>query len=1092
MKSFWAVPQSRRFQARVGAGIAIIWFMGPYIAIAGKPLLQSLTEKITATLLVLISVFFLEINQTKIQAEESSPLDETQNELVLFQKTIQQVFKKLYKGFFRSYLFRYRKPWYLVIGPSNSGKSTLINKAGLDIKNLDNVPSLAITSTRPLDWWLSDEAVFIDIGGDCLREKTGNTMSVEELFQGYFRSLKRYRSFKPIDGLILTVNLQELTINLREQSQLKKLREIIAVSLLQFHHFPIYLIVTRCDLIDGFVEFFEDMSAEERNQIFGLSFPLATTQENLPQLFNDQYNSLLMRLNARVINRFQQEHNLEKINKIKNFPLQMEFLKNPLAKLLNIILPTTEVNLRGVFFTSSTQKEASFDNLNKTVARAYEINHIHHSHRALPPKSFFIHGIFKRVILQEARIYTNDTEHRHYLVTNFLTLLITLSFIILFFNSYTFNLQAIKTANQTIKLGLLEKSSSDPFVSHLNILSNTLHKLGEIHSTWYNHVGLQQANQLKKNTQELYGKLLTGKFLKGLLLTLETQLQDFKEENTHQLYATLKTYLMLGDQQHFDRKYVQAWFENYWHETGLEKNELQSRSMHLRALLRTTLWKDQALNPQAIENTRAILNNMPQSRLVLTILQNQYQRSPIKLLPDTAGSLFHQIPREIPGIYDIRNFRNVYYVEIEKTCREITHGDWVLGKKGMPIFSDMTLNQLVNEVKAIYINEYAITWGDVASKLKIDNLQSLQQVMELIDALNSPQSILLDLLTTVRNNTQPLSDSIEFTQQISTRFLSLNPLSAEVLRSSNLASLNSVKQYLHKIMTNLDVEKASYEAAKGRLDNTTNDAITNLLEQARMLPEPLQTWHRTIAAESWRSILKNTQSYLNRIWVSTIYPQYLALINNRYPIFKESTVDIPPADFAAFFATGGAMDTFFKSYLQPFVDNSKLYWEWRNVDGQRINIPQPTLEMFIRAALIEKMFFPENIRLPAITFSLVPVELDPSIQTFSLDLEGQLLTFQKDNEQIISLTWPGPQPNHTQMTLLDSLGKRFVLTETGPWSLFRILDKCRLEITANPKQFRVTFMQNNLGAHYELYTNGIVSPFMPGILNVFRCPETLM
>jgi type VI protein secretion system component VasK len=270
-----------------------------------------------------------------------------------------------------------------------------------------------------------------------------------------------------------------------------------------------------------------------------------------------------------------------------------------------------------------------------------------------------------------------------------------------------------------------------------------------------------------------------------------------------------------------------------------------------------------------------------------------------------------------------------------------------------------------------------------------------------------------------------------------------------------------------------------------------NDALSHLLQQSRLLPEPLQTWHTSIATESWRILLKNTENFLNRIWIATVYPQYEALLDQRYPLFKEATTEIALTDFTNFFGSNGVMDSFFKNHLEPFIDNSRLYWEWKNIDGQKLAIPQTTLEMFIRAALIEKMFFSENTVRPSITFSLVPAEFDPKLSSFSLNLEGQVITYQKDNEQIISMTWPGPQPNHTQVTLIDDKGKRSDVIETGPWSWFRLLDKCQLESTNNPKHFKLSLDLNGYMAHYELYTNGVVNPYLPGILNAFRCPPSL-
>lgn len=1092
MKQFLTVIQGKNFLSSLSLTLLGIWLIGPYLTIAGKAPFSHLDHRLIASFVALIFFYILEYHRSgKLFLNNSIP-DEIKHELQSLKQTLNHVMHALHSNSIKSFLFKYRKPWFLVLGPTHSGKSTLLNKADLNIKGLDNLPPTTITPTKFFSWWLADDAVFIDIGGRYLRDNKDTPIHQDLLFQGFFKLLKRFRPYKPINGLILAVNLQELTVNTKEQSQLKKLQQILNDLILQFINFPIYLVITRCDTIDGFAEYFEDLGPEERNQLFGLSFPLSGPGQSLPQLFNDEYNSLLTRLNERVIWRLHKEHNLDKIGKIKNFPLQMEFLKNPLAKLLNLIFPHTHINLRGIFFTSAFQKDTTFDNLTKTLARAYDIHHIHQAHRTTPSKNYFIKEIFQRIIYPEAKFFaSNNKDNKVHFLTSVMIILITLTCVFLFFNSYRYNLETLKHTQQIIHdLSNQPVNSIDPLMNKLNSLHSIISQLSERKGPWYTQFGTQQAKKLQKKAESIYTQLLTTQFLAYLQRSIEIQLQN-TEEDTNQVYATLKVYLMLGDHRHLDKKFFIAWFDNYWHQLSDENVKPQLLSQHLTALL-SQKFKERPLNTQLIENKRIMLNNMPQSRLVLTILQNQYQRSPVKIDQGVQTKVFNNLPTEVPGIYNIINFRNVYYTEITKTCQEITNGNWVLGKKPQAAFSDITLNQLSTEVKAIYLNEYGVIWSDILNKIKMENIQNLIDIIPLLELLNNPQSALIQLINTVKNNTQPISDSVEFTQQVSSRFISLNNLSSDLLKNTNQTSLFALKQYLEKIVHATDIDRASYEAAKGRMENQNgNDPITAVLQQARMLPEPLQTWHTTIAAESWRLILRHTQNHLNRIWVATVYPQYQTILDKRYPLFKESTVDIALNDFANFFGYGGTMDLFFKNYLQPFVDSSRLYWEWKNVDGQRINIPQTTLEMFIRAALIQKMFFPEDSRVPAITFSLVPVDLDASVQRFMLDLEGQQVIFQKDNEQIISLTWPGPQPNHTEVTVTDDQSKKTVITESGPWSWFKILDKAHLEATTSPKHFKLTFNFNGGAVHYELYTNGVVNPFIPGILNAFRCPENL-
>lgn len=833
MKQVFTVLQGRKIQITFTLFLifSAIWSIGPYLAIAGKMPFSSAFSRIIASAVSCLLVFVIEYqrNSKNLSGTTEWVPDEIKQELQTLQTALKNASKILYKNAITSFFFRYKKPWFLILGPTSCGKSTLLTKAELNIKGLDNLPPMTIAPTKFFNWWLGDDAVFIDVGGRYLREN--NERNSQLLFQGFFKLLQRFRPHKPINGLILMINLQELILNTKEQPQLKRLRDIISELLTQFHGFPIYIFVTRTDTVEGFIEFFEDLGPEERDQIFGIHFPLTTTPQSLPQLFNEQYHCLLERLHERVIWRLHQEQNLDKLDKIKNFPLQMEFLKNPLAKLLNLLLPNTHLNLRGIYFTSALQKDIPFDNLTHTLSSAYNIPPINNHSRMLPSKIFFIPQVFKRIIFPEIKFYAGNKQSRFRLLLSCIILFASGLCVFAFHKSYQHNKDIIANAKvviSAIKQPLTE--TNDPLLSQLDILKKIITEL-DTSSPWYLHTGMQQANHLKNNAQHIYNQLLNTTFLHYLQHTLESELVRLKENDTNQLYATLKTYLMLADRKHFDKKYFISWFDNYWHFTQDDPSKQQNLVQHLTALVEQSS-PILPIDTSLIGNTRSILNSMPASKLVLTLLQNQYQ-PPVQLLPNTSSSFFKNVPKEIPGIYNIANFRNVYYAEIRNTCKEIASGDWVLGKRQQIPFSELTLNQLETEVKAIYLNEYATIWSNILQKIKIEEFQTLNQIVDLLDLLNNPQSILAQLITTIKNNTQPISDSIEFTQLVSSRFLSLNQLSADILKNSNQTSLMSLKEYLTKITQTNDIERASFDLAKVRMENRgENDIIATLLHQA--------------------------------------------------------------------------------------------------------------------------------------------------------------------------------------------------------------------------------------------------------------------
>ena len=59
--------------------------------------------------------------------------------------------------------------------------------------------------------------------------------------------------------------------------------------------FPVYLMFTKCDLMAGFMEFFNDLDRHERTQVWGFTHGL---DENPLERFDSEFAALQMQLEA--------------------------------------------------------------------------------------------------------------------------------------------------------------------------------------------------------------------------------------------------------------------------------------------------------------------------------------------------------------------------------------------------------------------------------------------------------------------------------------------------------------------------------------------------------------------------------------------------------------------------------------------------------------------------------------------------------------------------------------------------------------------------------------------------------------------------
>ena len=169
-------------------------------------------------------------------------------------------------------------PWYVMIGPSASGKTTAIRNSGIKMPVGKSGKVRGVGGTRNCDWWMTNEAILLDTAG---RWSTDEDDRDEWL--AFLDVLKRTRPKKPINGILLAVGAPDLTGSPEEIAELAlKLRERIDEVIARLDMVvPVYLMVTKCDLLSGFVETFEDLKDRDRGQIWGFTLPVANEHTRL-------------------------------------------------------------------------------------------------------------------------------------------------------------------------------------------------------------------------------------------------------------------------------------------------------------------------------------------------------------------------------------------------------------------------------------------------------------------------------------------------------------------------------------------------------------------------------------------------------------------------------------------------------------------------------------------------------------------------------------------------------------------------------------------------------------------------------------------
>ena len=110
--------------------------------------------------------------------------------------------------------------------------------------------------TRNCDWWFTDEAVFLDTAGRFTTQDSDAGADAAGWLE-FLSLLGEYRTRRPINGVILTVSAQDLMTQHADSRESyvaaarRRLNELNRELRIQL---PVYVMVTKCDLVAGFTE----------------------------------------------------------------------------------------------------------------------------------------------------------------------------------------------------------------------------------------------------------------------------------------------------------------------------------------------------------------------------------------------------------------------------------------------------------------------------------------------------------------------------------------------------------------------------------------------------------------------------------------------------------------------------------------------------------------------------------------------------------------------------------------------------------------------------------------------------------------------
>jgi len=421
----------------LGAFGLLVWFAGPLISVADRAPLASGRARAT-----LIAAFVLVYLAHKVWvalrarrrnrwlvgelapapgSPEPAELGQVRKRFSAALATLRHARLGTHRGgwpspswnFGRQYL--YQLPWYLIIGAPGAGKTTALLNSGLQFPlagEFGRGSVKGVGGTRNCDWWFTDHAVLLDTAGRYTTHET-NRAADRQAWAGFLALLGRARPRQPLNGALVAVSVSDLLVfdsiqraqhaaTLR--ARLDEIRAAIGMRV------PVYLLLTKCDLLPGFLDSFLAFDKRAREQVWGTTFDFnASDRGRAADDFPAAFEQLVGRLRGGLVERMQGERDPQRRARIFAFPRQFAALREPLNELVRQVFDTGTTAvvdhapcLRGVYFTSGTQEGTPIDRALSALGRELGLER-----QILPPnqstgKSFFVTGLLRDVVFAEA------------------------------------------------------------------------------------------------------------------------------------------------------------------------------------------------------------------------------------------------------------------------------------------------------------------------------------------------------------------------------------------------------------------------------------------------------------------------------------------------------------------------------------------------------------------------------------------------------------------------------------------------------------------------------------------------------------------
>jgi type VI secretion system protein ImpL len=898
----------------------------------------------------------------------------------------------------------YALPWYMIIGPPAAGKSTAIRNSGLEFPFGTDREIQGVGGTRNCDWWFSNSAIILDTAGRYMTEEDD-----QEEWSAFLEVLKKNRRHQPINGVLVCISIADLVnatpedVEWHAKTVRKRIDELTQRLGLRF---PVYLIFTKCDLINGFVEFFEEFSRTEREQIWGCTLSKEQLDDPNPKaIFDREFQGLFDGLISARFARLSPGIKRESRSAIFAFPMEFLSARDNLSTFIQWVFqpnPYQESPIfRGFYFTSGTQEGVPIDRVIQSMAQAFglEPQGKEQFSPEIQTKSYFIRDLFTNVIVPDQKLVRPSSRTaRSKKIFNIGIAAASVAVLLLIILGVTqayFRSKGVveSTGNDVtqFKSSSFDRSPSNS-LSRLNAL---LARINTLQDPPFFLFGMDRSQRLLGPMRTLYFRQLRAYVQSNFLQPLQTRLSN-PAGSRGEAYDDLKTYLLLtsetsrlrGDER--NRKYLTQRLGKMI--DPRESNVAMPHIDYFVAVFPEAVAEGIAqpfpADPRAVASVRNFAGKLD----VPGIYEN-LKRKLETLPPCPIGGQAFTGAQEVRGLYTREGYKALdEFIKSGEFQVVGDEGKWVLALDGSRTEMAAANPSLVGDsLRGMYLREYAAEWWSALSSLHIVPFENLSdaanRLRTLGDARNSPLKRLFD--DVVRNTTLQSSEQQAITDKVSgfadkagladkadkvnvsfapanfveTEFIDVHRFSESEQGKGKPGDIDGLMALLSRAGDDLDAAAtAPPKEAKARAADALSGtgSLAEALREIRRLSKNQDDRTRRVFVSlfeqpihyGWKALIDRAMEYFNDEWHKQVFEPYHEL-SGFFP-FDPNGQDAPLTEVAALFADNGKLDKFVSTELKPFVDEENG-WDPKKWDGGEGIVLSPAARNALNQAKVLKL-----------------------------------------------------------------------------------------------------------------------------------------